>query len=242
MFKLLLLIFCWSLFVIGINGDEAKQHETEPKVAYGKFGEGLSFNGKKDMLRLKKIPFNPKKGTIEAWVFLPMLLDTKYNSVIMFIDRHPSTKVPWSYHWLAMASGRRIKYVIYKSGEAKSTYEMSSKSIASEDWVYIAVTYDITQNKMELFVNGVKQASGKYPFDAGSDICYLSIGSRIHNKVGGYDVIFPCQMLIDEIRISTIIRKINDIPKAPFTVDKNTALLLNFDGKNHPENILSKKR
>ena len=205
-----------------------------PKQSIGKFNQGLGFNGDIDMAAVNQFSFNPESGTIEAWVFLPMQ-NTKVNSVIMFIDSKDIG--PWSYHLIqTLANSRKIQYMIYRGNEAKTVRVITSEEILTSDWTHVAATFDLNRGEMELFVNGKSQGKADYPFPVGGKTADLNIGGRIHNKNNDYQFILPCQMLIDEVRVSIKAREIKCVPDAPFNPDSDTALLMHFDGDNYLKN------
>ena len=197
-------------------------------VADGKFGKALTFDGKTAMASVNRTKFNPEKGTVEAWVFLPLLINDKEQTVF-FIQS--ADIPPWSYQMLMIQPGsRKLKYMIYGGNkQVKPIREIISQEITDENWVYVAITYDLAAKKMELFVNGKSQGQGAYDFPAGGKISDVYIGSRIHNKGTDYDIMFSCQMMIDELRISDEVRPENSVPEKEFTADANTLLLLHFD-------------
>ncbi len=112
-------------------------------------------------------------------------------------------------------------------------------NVADNTWRHIAVTRAQSSGQMQIFVNGVLDASGtgptgslsyrngrttSYPNDP-----YLVFGAEKHD----YDnVNYPSYSgYLDEVRISNVVRYSANFtpPSAPFTPDANTVALYHFD-------------
>ena len=198
-----------------------------PLYAPGKFGDGLGFDGEAAMASVNRIAFNPESGTIEAWIFMPLLISDK-GRVLFFLQSSDGS--PWSYHQLTIPpNSRQLEYGVYRGADRSSVSLSSGKDLAEEDWMHVMMTHDIITKKMELFVNGKSLGSAPYESSAGGKFSELTLGGRIHYAKEGIQFVSNCQMLIDEVRISDIIRP-HTVQGKPFAADGNTLLLLHFDG------------
>ena len=196
----------------------------------GKFGKALSFDGRNAMAAVNQVPFNSDRGTIEAWVFLP-LMQKKESAIIWFIQSADGS--PWRFHQLTVpANSRKVHYLTYNGAPGNAVSQITSKEITSEDWVHIAVTYDLAAKKMELFVNGESQGTAPYTIPCGGRKGALNIGARIHNTGNTYQFIGGCQMQLDDLRISDTVRP-KAVPEKALEKDANTLLLLGFDGADY---------
>lgn len=196
----------------------------------GKFGKALSFDGKNAMAAVNQVSFSADRGTIEAWVFLPLMLK-KESAIIWFIQSADGS--PWRYHQLTVpANSRKVQYLTYNGAPENAVSQITSGEITSEDWVHVAVTYDLAAKKMELFVNGKSQGTAPYTIPCGGRKGDLNLGARIHNTGDTYQFIGGCQMLLDDLRISDTVRP-NTVPEKALEKDANTLLLLGFDGADY---------
>ncbi len=203
------------------------QKANQVKTGYGKFGKALSFDGKDAMAAVNQVAFHDQKGTMEAWVFLPLML-TKSNTILWFLQSADGS--PWRYHQLSVpANSRKVEYMTYNGETQNPVSRITSKEITGEDWVFLAATYDLAAKKMELFVNGESQGTAPYTVPCGGKRGDLNIGARIHNAGDTVKFIQPTQMMIDDLRISDTLRG-KTVPSKPLEADANTLLLLNADG------------
>lgn len=195
----------------------------------GKFGKGLCFVGEEAMAAVNQVPFNAEKGTIEAWVFLPLMLK-KEGAIVWFIQRADGSR-PWSYHQLTVpANSRKVQYLTYNGQPRNAVGWVLSKEITGEDWVHIAAVYDLAAGKMELFVNGESQGTAPYTVPCGGAKGDLNIGARIHNiSLNTSKFIGGCQMQLDDLRISNTVRP-GTVPAKALEKDEATLLLLGSDG------------
>ncbi len=193
----------------------------------GKFGRGLAFDGKDAMAAVNRMRFHAERGTIEGWFFLPLLLK-KGSSILCFIQSADGS--PWRYHQLSVpANSRKVQYLTYNGQPKNAVSIITSKEIASEDWIHIMATYDLSAKKMELFINGESQGSAPYTVPCGGKTADLNIGARIHNTGNTYQFIGGCQMMLDDLRISDTVRPAA-MPEKALANDANTLLLLGCDG------------
>jgi len=192
----------------------------QPLLTDGKFGQAIAFDGEKSIAVIPLFNFNPGKGTIELWFFQPMILP-KEDAVVFFLQ---STGPVWTYHCLLIkANSRKLQYYTYNGAGSRI---ILSKELTDENWIKATITFDVAANKMEFFVNDISQGVEKYDAPIGSKESRLEMGGRLHraNKL-----VQTGQMLVDEVRISDIVRDGTVKQSAPFETDNNTLVLLHFD-------------
>ncbi len=194
----------------------------QPLLTDGKFGQAISFDGEKSIAVIPWFNFNPEKGTIELWIFQPSTLP-KEDVRVFYLQSIPGAP-SWTYHTLLIkASTRKLAYVTYSAAGARC---ITSKELTDENWVKATMTFDVAANKMEFFVNGISQGVEKYDTPAGYKESRLEMGGRLNT---GKKIFENGQMLLDEFRISDIVRDGTANQSAPFKTDTNTTILLHFD-------------
>jgi len=193
----------------------------QPLLTDGKFGQAIAFDGEKSIAVIPWFNFNPEKGTIDLWVFQPSILP-KEDAVVFFLQS--AGGADWSYHTLLIkASTRKLAYGTYNAAGGRW---ITSKELTDENWVKATMTFDVAANKMEFFVNGISQGVEKYDKPVGYKESRLEMGGRFH---AGKKIVSPGQMLVDEFRISDIVRDGTVKQSAPFKPDTITSMLLHFD-------------
>ncbi|HSP07186.1 MAG TPA: PQQ-dependent sugar dehydrogenase, partial [Acidobacteriota bacterium] len=113
-----------------------------------------------------------------------------------------------------------------------------TSNVADGLWHHIAVTRQISDGLMKLYVDGALQAqatgpTGDISYDDNRPTTYpndpyLVIGAEKHDLGPPY---LSFSGWIDEVRLSTVIRYTTNFtrPSAPFSADANTAALYHFD-------------
>lgn len=205
----------------------------------GKFGSALTFDGNAAMMAVNRTKFNAEKGSVDGWFFLPLQANAN-EQIVFFIQSADSS--PWSYHQVkVLPDSRKIQYLTYASGQVKPVHAITSQEITDEDWIYVVINYDLATKKMEFLVNGKSQGQNTYDFPVGGSIADVNIGARIHNQGLDYKIISASQMMIDEFRISDVVRTANPVPGMAFNPDDNTLLLLHFDENGILKNAVTKQ-
>lgn len=190
----------------------------------GKFGEAFCSGGKKTMGAFQKFKFNPHKGTIEFMLFMPQTI-SQGDGVVMFIQGGS----PWSYHTINISPrSRKLTYMTYNGQKAHAI--RTKKDIYEDDFIHVMATWDTGAKKMELFINGKSAGTALYDKPCGGTTASASFGGRIHYHKGTATTIASCQIALDEVRISGVVRK-PVVPTKAYTVDNDTYVLLHFDGK-----------
>ncbi len=194
---------------------------------YGKFAQAACFDGRQSIAAVNRMPFHADEGTLEVWVFLPPLL-SKNSAIIAFLQSADGS--PWRYHALQVPGNtRRIQYLNYSGNTTPSAQAITSKEIYLEEWIFVSMTWSLEQQKMELFVNGESIGTAPYLQPSGGKIADLNLGARIHYEQPHYRIISPCLLMLDELRISKVVRPVR-IPDKKYSVDDDTLLLIDFDG------------
>ncbi len=188
-----------------------------PDRAKGRFNGAYKFNGVSAALSMPDCPFNDAAGTLEAWVWIPAVAPEKPGTILRLDGQNP-----WTYHILQRdAKSGVISYTTY---DGKKGYSVRSGSLI-EGWHHLLATYDAATAKMELFVDGTSVGSTKY-------IRTSCKGAAL--KIGGVrgstqdDTSNPFKGLIDEVRLSSIVRE-PAVVSAPYVADPHTLALYHFD-------------
>lgn len=185
-----------------------------PKFAAGKHGQALSFDGQSDAL-LIPCDINDKEGTMECWIHVSPTLETTAN--IFRIDGSN----PWGYHDLSInAATRKLSYKVHADGTDAS---VTSASIG-DGWHHVMATYSLKSGQIELFVDGNSEGTADYTVPTTFQGHPFGIGGYILGKV-----MSPYAGLIDEIRVSNVVRSAPANGAAPFEVDENTVVLIHGD-------------
>jgi hypothetical protein len=185
-----------------------------PKFMSGKHGEALSFDGKADSL-LIPCDIDDKKGTMECWVNVSPTLETTAN--ILRIDG----SLPWSYHDLSISGeSRKLSYKVHVGDEGISV----TSSPLGDGWHHVMATYSLEAGQIELFVDGNSEGTANYTVPTTCKGHPLGVGGYILGKV-----MSPYAGLIDEIRVSNVVRPAPADGAGPFEVDENTVVLIQGD-------------
>ena len=194
---------------------------------YGKFCQAACFDGRRSIAAVNRLPFNPSEGSLEAWVMLPPLL-SKQSAIIAFLQSADGS--PWRYHALQIPqNSRRIQYLNYHASGSPAFQAISSQEIYLEEWIFVSISWSLSLQRMELLINGESVGVAPYLQASGGRVADLNLGARIHYENMNYRVISPCMMMIDELRISKVVRPAI-VPDKKWEIDEDTLLLIDFDG------------
>ena len=211
-----------------LTGRDSEAGETVgasmPARAPGKFGNALKFNGVKDVFIVPDSGFSDESGTMEAWVWLPSA-QPEHHATILRVDGSG----PWTYHILQRdARSNRISYTTYDGAQG---HGVRSKDLA-EGWHHIVATHDAKAGKLELFIDGVSHGSGKY-VPTSCKGALMGVGGMPSS--GGSSVGNPFTGMIDEVRISKVVRDVKtNAAGGPCAPDENTTTLFHFDEADGP--------
>jgi hypothetical protein len=191
------------------EGAAPKAHLVE-----GKFGKALdaastplAFTGDR---RYRTLPL-----TVECWA---RLHSKRGFNVLVSCDAKSSSR-----HWEVYSYARSGAFSAYLPGWEPSEI-VSKTNICDDKWHYLAMTFD--GKRVGLFVDGkqVVDQEVKSLSRPRAEVGPLSIGQAIDGsgRIG-------CDGLIDDVRLSRIVRKINAVPTAPLPVDADTIGVWRFD-------------
>ena len=178
----------------------------------GKFGKALNAAGG----FAASVPARPEWSqpplTVELWV---KLRDTKSYSIPIAHQSKTSGA-----HWELFTLPQTGWLAAYHPGLAPD-HTYSAKPITDDAWHYLAFTWEADRTR--LFVDG-KQVAEQTVRNRGNkrNDDPLAIGALVERGL-------LCNGLVDEIRISRGIRKIEKTPDAPFASDDATLGLWRFD-------------
>ena len=198
----------------------------------GKFDTGLHFDGKTAMAGMRRLKFDPEKGSVDLWIFMPLVLQSQ-TGIVFFIQCEDDT--PWSYHQLSIpARSRKLEYVTYRHKERKNNL-IRSKDIESDDFIFVQCTWDAAANKMELFIDGKSVGTSSY-MPAGGKMSSLTLGGRLHFSPKGPVSLALNQMVLDEFHVTCNPKKL-PVPDKPHEKTADASVLFHFDEKTLTENI-----
>ncbi|MGQ9731848.1 MAG: DUF4838 domain-containing protein [Candidatus Zipacnadales bacterium] len=192
-----------------------------PTYADGKYGKALCFDGVDDVIVVPDCGFSDEAGSLECWVYLPAQ-PQEHESTILRLDGTD----PWSYHiirrWPHTCS---LGYTTY-NGEVCSN--VSSPELAP-GWHHVLATYDTQTAVQEFFVDGVSCGQSKYLITTCKQAA-LNVGG-----IGGGTVGNPFAGLLDEVRVSTVVRSPQAATGGPYEPDAATVVLMHCDeGQGRP--------
>ena len=168
------------------------------KWVEGKYGSALEFNGKDAEVRVPdNESFDLKEITLEVW-YNPgdegvgpgwkVIINKAYNEWYMYLqDSQP------------------MFFINADANNAKSP-----EKIPANKWTHLAGSYDGKEIKM--YGNGELKATFKYNVAINNRECAMQIGSRSPEDCPGNNVYWaPAGVRMDEVRVSNISRKENEI-------------------------------
>ena len=194
----------------------------------------------------------PPSFTLEGWFYA----NTAAANQHLIAKRDYANGANTTNYALRFENGKL--FLFYYTSEGLQAVMATSTSFESNAWNHVACTYDGTDKRVRMFVNGVEVPGyddGGYTTTAnppymsqhpeasrgGADPAPLAIGAAYQSNVA--DSTFAAFYgLIDEVRISKVVRySSNFIPQTtPFVADSNTVLLLHCDqsvGLTNPDSV-----
>ncbi len=186
-------------------------------LAEGKFGKALDARSSPVEVegsdRYRRPPL-----TVECWA---KLLSKRNFNVLVASD--PKTSAD---HWEIYSYALAGAFSAYLPGMQPSEI-VAPVDICDGKWHYLAMTYD--GKEVRLFVDGkqVKAQAVKKRAGRKADPGPLGIGAAQEGKQR-----IGCDGFVDEVRISSTLRKIEGVPAGPLALDQETVGLWRFD---HPE-------
>jgi hypothetical protein len=194
-----------------------------PRRARGRFGRALKFDGRTSAFSLPSCGFCDARGTLEAWVWLPAEKQKTHGTIL-----RTDSDNPWTYHILQRDAGTsRVSYTTYdgKQGRGVASGELAT------GWHHLAATHDAVAGRMELRVDGRSVGTAPYVETACKD-ALLGIGGM--PAAAGAAPGNPFRGLIDEVRVSSVVRSMAEAAGGPYRADDQTTVLLHADEPDGP--------
>ncbi len=192
--------------------------QLEPARAPGRFGRALSFAAGDNVVRVDQCGFDDAAGSLEAWVQIPGETASRQGTIFRL-----DSAAPWTYHIVQMVGGsHKISYVVYNGevGRGVTSAELEP------GWHHVLATHDLASATLELFIDGVSAGTAEYLGTTCAD-ALLGIGGM---PGGGTQVGNPFTGLIDEVRVSDVVRTPEGArARGPFAADEHTTVLLHCD-------------
>ena len=187
-----------------------------PSWAEGRFGGALQFDGVDDVLVLPGCGFSDEAGSLEAWVWMPAEAAAAAGTILRLDGSDP-----WTYHILERAPGSTaIEYVTY---DGATGHAVRSGPLA-EGWHHLLATHSLADQRIELFVDGRSVGTDAFTPTTCKN-APLHIGALNGPPIGN-----AFRGLIDEVRVSTVVRRPDtDAAGGPYATDEHTGLLLHCD-------------
>lgn len=172
--------------------------------------------------------------TIEAWI-KPKRIDAEQTIVGKWDE---TTGTDDRSYRLYMTSGNKFAFSISTNGASGTvaTITGSTTTIDKGAWYHVAGVYDTSAQTLNLYVNGVSDATqvGSAGASISDNASNLYLGAK-ENTSGSLDTYFLG--ILDEIRVSDAVRYTSNFtaPSSPIVPDTNSSALFHFDeGGNDP--------
>ena len=181
-------------------------------VSEGRFGQAVG-SGERYAVASQNPVYTVMPLTVEGWA--KFSTKSAYN---ILAANEPKNSVT---HWEVFAergTGRLSAYLPgYKTPEVKSDVD-----VVDGRWHYLAMTCDGVVAR--LFVDGREVGAAKLE----KKFSYPDVGPLTFGHIEGVET--TRDAVIDEVRISRVVRAIERVPEGPFVADGDTVGLWHFDG------------
>jgi putative heme-binding domain-containing protein len=195
----------------GVRSTLPMEEKPAPPLGEGKFGQALNAKSRpaeaKHQAAYQKPPL-----TVECWAKLDGAAG--FNVLVANNVKESNT------HWELYSFAGTGHFTAYLPGYAPDTLDSGVK-ITDGRWHYLGMTFDA--ERVRLYIDGkmVKEATVKARGGSAKDGA-LWFGGYPPQGIG-------CDGLLDEVRVSGVIRTIDGVPDRPFVADKDTLGLWHFD-------------
>ena len=181
------------------------------KTVEGRFGKAL--NAAATSLRIAPKPiYSQRPFTVECWARLAD--KSSYNILVANESKASAT------HWEIFSMPKSGHFTAYLPGFTPD-HIRAKTDICDDQWHALAMT--VTDKEAALFVDGKQVAKSSIKFNNGKSLPgTLAIGSLNDGRI-------RCNGFIDDVRISSGVRKIAAAPKTGFKTDAQTLGLWRFD-------------
>jgi len=158
----------------------------------------MYFDGTGDYLKLdpsEDWDFGTGDFTIDFWAMRTADVSDVFGLISNFEYQNPVNNRAWTI--LINSSEKIVSYVSYDGTDPGSVNLVDPDPLSINTWHHIAFVYDSTNNKLLLFVNGMKKVETSYSQGVYDNTQGVVIGRMQPNSEGRY-----FQGYLDEIRIS----------------------------------------
>lgn len=202
----------WPIYTSG-------RYESTPGI----FGQGWKRSG--CVFGVSNHGFSDQAGTVEVWIH-PESNGNLYKAMAWFGPGHEvSTSV-------------RRKIIEFKTTYSdQKIQETITAPMIQEDWHLLSLTWDAEAGKKEILIDGKTVASGPYHKTDCEKSTYFLIGGDFSRQAdtGAVNSAPASWGPIDEFRMSRVVRNYpSGAPRAVFTSDADTSILLHFEQKTGP--------
>ncbi|MFN0053257.1 MAG: DUF1549 domain-containing protein, partial [Planctomycetales bacterium] len=189
--------------------------DTIPENGYiaGRFDE--TFDPRKTQLALRSKPvWHAPPLTVECWA----RLNSKAGFNILVANNLKESSEHWELYTYAGSGEFSVYLPGFQPAEIKSGIDITDGT-----WHYVAWTFD--GKRAGLFIDGRQVADVAVERQrSGGPVGALHFAAYPPGKIG-------CDGLVDEVRISRVLRPIRGIPDGPFAPDEQTLGLWHFDAR-----------
>jgi putative heme-binding domain-containing protein len=195
----------------GVKSSLPEEEKTPAALAPGKFG--LALNGGVHHAEARyRAAYQKPPLTVECWA----RLDGAAGFNLLVANNLKESRTHWEIYSVA-GSGT---FSAFLPGYTPDVIDSGVK-VTDGNWHYLAMTYE--PERVRLFIDGraVKDAPIRPRGGAAKD-GPLWFGAYPPQGLG-------CDGLVDEVRLSGVIRKIDGVPDRPFVADRDTLGLWHFD-------------
>ncbi len=194
-----------------LPGDARLEKGDGQKLVPGKFGQTFSPQHHA-VAAPPSAAYDHPPLTIECWAQL-----TGRGSFNILLACNPKSS---SEHWEFYTYAGSGELSLYLPGCQPAEIK-SGMNVCDGEWHYLAAS--LTETEVQLFVDGrvMRTAAIKRNAKADKD-GPLQFAALVDQSIG-------CEGLIDEVRLSRGVRKIDSVPTEPFSVDASTLALWHFD-------------
>ncbi len=195
----------------GVKSTPPKEEAPAPPLGEGKFGQALSAKVRPAEAKYQAAYQKPPL-TVECWAKLDGA--SGFNVLVANNLKESNT------HWEVYSFAGSGHFTAYLPGYAPDTIDSGVK-ITDGKWHYLAMTFE--PERVRLYVDGktAKEVAVKARGGSGKEGA-LWFGGYPPQGIG-------CDGLVDEVRISKVVRAIDGVPDKPFVADKDTLGLWHFD-------------
>jgi mono/diheme cytochrome c family protein len=192
-------------------GDAAIGELSPAALVEGRFGKALDARRSQGAVSSKP-EYYKAPLTVECWT----KLDGK-TSFNLLVANHPKES---SNHWEIYTYAQSGEFSAYLPGYEPAEIK-SGVDITDGQWHYVAMSFDGSRLRLYVDARLVKDVAQTRQ-RTGGPTGPLYFGCYPPQRLG-------CDGLVDEVRISRVLRKIDRVPNGPFVADAQTAGLWHFD-------------